>query len=90
MKSDKEFKVIECEGTPYEIGRQWGEGCKENILKSLEMQFRTMGFYRALKKDIIFNAMQFLPKVKVYDPYLLEILQGQADGAGIKFEEFLH
>lgn len=87
MKNAKEFKVIECVGTPYEIGRQWGEGCKENILKSLEMMFSMMGFYRALKKDIIFNAMQFLPKVKEYDPYLLEILQGQADGAGIKFEE---
>lgn len=26
MKKAKEFKVIECRGTPLEIGRQWGEG----------------------------------------------------------------
>lgn len=36
MKNAKEFKLIECRGTPYEIGRQWGEGCKDSILKISE------------------------------------------------------
>lgn len=26
MKNVREFKLIECGGTPYEIGLQWGEG----------------------------------------------------------------
>lgn len=36
MKNAKEFTLIKCSGTPYEIGRQWGEGCKESIIKISE------------------------------------------------------
>lgn len=28
MKNAKQLKVIECRGTPYEIGQQWGEACR--------------------------------------------------------------
>ena len=37
MKSKRVLRVIECKGTPYEIGQQYGEGCRDSILKSMEI-----------------------------------------------------
>ncbi|MCX6826898.1 MAG: C45 family autoproteolytic acyltransferase/hydrolase [candidate division Zixibacteria bacterium] len=90
MKSHKEFKLIECWGTPYEIGRQWGEGCKESILKISDNSFNVMSLmYQAPKEEVIAHAMRFLPLVQKFDPYLIEIMRGQADGAGVNFEEII-
>ncbi|PKM78147.1 MAG: hypothetical protein CVU90_03745 [Firmicutes bacterium HGW-Firmicutes-15] len=90
MKSAKEFKVIECSGTPYEIGLQWGEGCKESILKVSENAFNGMSLmYQATREEVIARAMTFLPLVQEFDPYLVEIMRGQADAAGLRFEEIL-
>lgn len=88
MKNAKEFKLIECRGTPYEIGRQWGEGCKESILKISENICNGMAvFYQASKEEVVSNAMKFLPAVQEFDPYLVEIMRGQADATGLSLEE---
>lgn len=88
MKITKQFEVIECSGTPYEIGRQWGEGCKESILKVSENICNSMAsFYQASKEEVVSNAMKFLPTVREFDPYLVEIMRGQADATGLSFEE---
>jgi len=88
MKITKQIKVIECSGTPYEIGRQWGEGCKESILKVSENIHHIMAsFYQASMEDVVSNAMKFFPAVREFDPYLVEIMQGQADATGLSFEE---
>ncbi|AJG99433.1 hypothetical protein LF65_02863 [Clostridium beijerinckii] len=88
MKNGKEFKIIECQGTPYEIGQQWGEGCKKNILKVSENIFNSMMlYYRASKEEVISNAMKFFNAVQKFDPYLIEIMRGQADATGLSLEE---
>ncbi|MTI80871.1 MAG: hypothetical protein FH758_08305 [Firmicutes bacterium] len=88
MKVAKKFQVIECKGTPYQIGLQWGEGCKESINKAMELTFGGLSYVNnTTKEDVISNALKFLPKVKNFDPDLIEMIKGQADGAGISFEE---
>ncbi len=88
MKNAKEFKLIECGGTPYEIGQQWGEGCKESILKVSENIYNSMtSYYQASKEEVISNAMKFFPAVQKFDPYLVEIMRGQADATGLSLEE---
>ena len=88
MKNDKEFKIIECQGTPYEIGWQWGEGCKESILKVSENICNSMtSYYQASKEEVISNAMKFFPAVQKFDPYLVEIMRGQADATRLSLEE---
>ena len=88
MKNAKQLKVVECRGTPYEIGQQWGEACRDSILQGLENS--TMGMsliYHASREEITSKAMRFLPLVQDFDPYQVEIMKGQARGAGVKFEE---
>ncbi|UNC91329.1 C45 family autoproteolytic acyltransferase/hydolase [Candidatus Contubernalis alkaliaceticus] len=88
MKQEKSFKVIECSGTPYEIGQQYGEACRDNIKKSLEMNlYGLSAFYNASRQDVTANTSKFLPRVRDFDPYLIEMLKGQAKGAGLNFEE---
>lgn len=88
MKQAQELKMVECGGSPYEIGRQWGEGCKESILRIAENISQSMAdFYQASKEEAVANAMKFLPVVKEYDPYLVEIMRGQAEATGLAFEE---
>lgn len=88
MKSAREFKLIECSGTPYEIGRQWGEGCKESLLKASENAFNGMSLmYQATREEVMARAMKFVPLVQEFDPYLVEIMHGQADATGLSFEE---
>ena len=88
MKTIKEFKVIECSGTPYEIGCQWGEGCNDSILKASENAFNGMSLmYQATREEVIAKALKFLPLVQKFDPYLVEIMRGQADATGLRFEE---
>ena len=88
MKSAQEFKLIECSGTPYEIGRQWGEGCKDSILRTSENAFNGISLmYQANREEVIAKAGRFLPLVQEFDPYLIEIIRGQADATGLSFEE---
>lgn len=88
MKESKAFNSIECRGTPYEIGHQYGVAGKENILKSMEMCFGVLNLiHKATKEDVVANAMKYYPIVKEFDPYLIDIIKGQADGVGVSFEE---
>lgn len=86
----KEFTLIECSGTAYEIGLQWGEGCKENLQTTTRNSLSTMASYLRLSKDrIISMAMEHLTAIAAFDPYLVEIMRGQAAGADIPFEEIV-
>lgn len=88
MKSTKEFEMVECRGTPYEIGLQCGKGCKQNISKAMELTFGGLSFLNNTTKEIIIaNTMKLLPNVKEFDPDLIDMLKGQADGASLSFEE---
>ena len=82
MKNKREFRVIECKGTPHEIGWQYGEGCRDSILKSLEINFGipTSG-YNISQEQLINSAKKYLPLVKSFDPELIEMIEGQAEGA---------
>ena len=88
MKEKKEFKVVECSGTFYEIGKQYGIDCRGNLVSSIDSLFRDIGMVRkASKEEIIATARKLLPLVESFDPELIEMLKGQADGAGITFDE---
>ncbi len=88
MKERKEYKLIECSGSFYEIGRQYGEYCRDSLIGSIDSLFSDISmFQKTGKEDIIANARKYLPLVESFDPELIETLKGQADGAGVSFDE---
>jgi isopenicillin-N N-acyltransferase like protein len=91
MKNATRLNIVECGGGPYEIGRQWGEGCRESLQHSLAMLYAGLehGPFRANKGNVWDAAVTFLGAVRNFDPYGFEVLSGQAEGSGMVLEEAL-
>lgn len=88
MKSLREFRLVECSGTPYEIGVQWGEGCRDNLVATSKISLdRMTAFLHIPMERIVAMAMEHFPYIESFDPYLVEIMKGQAKGSGLTFEE---
>ena len=45
MKDAWEFRLVECSGTPYEIGLQWGAACKDSIASSSKTSLDRMASF---------------------------------------------
>lgn len=88
MKKRKRFEIIECSGTPYEIGKQYGQAARENVLKSIDQNVEKIkSIVKTSKEEILTNAKKYLPIAEKFDPELIETLKGEADGAGATFDE---
>lgn len=88
MTESEGIRVIECSGTPYEIGRQYGEQAAESLHRSAEIMFAGMGQapYFAGRDAVAEAAQQYLPNVRIFDPEAIDWVRGLAAGAGISFE----
>jgi isopenicillin-N N-acyltransferase-like protein len=87
MKEAKRFPLVECGGTPYEIGYQIGSTCKGTLLHSLDDALGILARgYQTTMEDIIVTASKFIPQALAFDPDLMEQIKGQADAVGIPFE----
>ncbi|MFC7442517.1 C45 family autoproteolytic acyltransferase/hydolase [Laceyella putida] len=87
MEETKSLPVVECYGTPYEIGMQIGNACKGEILFSLEDSLSILARgYQTEIDHVIAEASKFIPATQAYDPELIQQLQGQADALGISFQ----
>lgn len=90
MSDSWEFRLVDCKGTAYEIGLQWGAACKDSIASSSKTNLDGMAsFLRVSREQVLAMGMEHLPFIEQYDPYLVEIMRGQAVGAGIAFEEIV-
>lgn len=82
MKERKRLTIVDCSGTPYQIGLQYGRACRKSIIRSIRMNVGGSVYNaRVGRNEILANAIQFLPAVKKFDPYLIEMLKGVAEGA---------
>lgn len=88
MKQNK-LEVIECRGTPYEIGRQYGKAARENIVKSKDLVFSSLknGIFKIPEQEVRRVSRMYLENVRAFDPEAVEWVKGIAEGAGISFEE---
>lgn len=78
------MKFIECEGTPLEMGKQYGEAARDEIVLSMELWKSWFSRY-PVRKAFVAEAAAILEQ---YAPEVLEELRGMAAAAGVP-EEFL-
>lgn len=71
------------QGTPYEIGKQFGNHCKEQVLKCI-------GYYKEVFEGVQIpweiayeRAKKYIPVIESYDRELIEEMQGIADAVGV-------
>ncbi len=94
MNQSKVLNVIECTGTPYEIGLQYGKASEAMLRRSLAMCLKTLtDFSKATLNaelstdEILSTAGNFLAMAEDFDPELIEFVKGEAEGAGMSFRE---
>ena len=79
------FPIISTEGSPYEIGYQYGSQAKALIEESAN-NYRKVFKDRGTKigwDEITALAKKFVPYVEEYDPDAIEEMKGMAEGAGV-------
>lgn len=88
MKKKKRFNIIECSGSPFEIGRHYGTACSDTLATSINTLFEEyITANNTSKEEIITTLRKYIPLVESFDPVLLETFKGQAAGAGVTLEE---
>ncbi|HHV41863.1 MAG TPA: acyl-CoA--6-aminopenicillanic acid acyl-transferase [Clostridiaceae bacterium] len=90
MINTEPFQIIECRGTPYEIGFAHGEQAKEKIrlnIREYEDMFKIssdIDWAQARKRSLY-----FVDYIRQLEPDLLEEMRGVADGAGLELADIL-
>jgi isopenicillin-N N-acyltransferase-like protein len=89
MRKPNGFNEIECRGTAYEIGLQYGKAARGNIHKALALLIAglAMSPHRANRDEILACSRKYLANVRAFDPSGIDRVRGMADGAGIGFDE---
>jgi isopenicillin-N N-acyltransferase-like protein len=97
MKVSKLLNIVECAGTPYEIGLQYGKASKAILKKNLSMCLKTLTDFAKITlntdlntDEILSIADKFLPLVVDFDSELIEFVKGEAKGAGMSFPEVFY
>ncbi len=89
MEKQSVFKMIECSGTDYEIGLQYGSAAKDNIQKALDLLISglQMDPFRADRNSVLACGRKYIENVRSFDPSGIERVRGISDGAEISFDE---
>ncbi|MDA8098214.1 MAG: C45 family autoproteolytic acyltransferase/hydrolase [Nitrospiraceae bacterium] len=89
MKKRTILPVIECFGSEYEIGRQYGEQAADHIRESVSLMCSTMIAmpYMAEKNAVLAASKAYLNNVRSFDPEALDRVKGMAEGSGMSFDE---
>jgi isopenicillin-N N-acyltransferase-like protein len=88
VKKRKRFEIIECGGTAFDIGKQYGTACRNSCITSINSMFEEYTVSnKTSKEEIITTLRKYIPLVESLDPHLLEMLKGQAEGVGVALEE---
>jgi hypothetical protein len=85
----KAAKVIECKGSPYEMGRQYAEAARGDLLRSANRFYSLfenspLGVRRSEVADL---GMRFYSNAREFDSGILAFIRGKADALGADFEE---
>jgi isopenicillin-N N-acyltransferase-like protein len=88
MTSPRTIPIIEIKGSPYERGRQQGEGARSQILRALTIYREILPQEMKMSwKDGIRESRKFLPYSEEAIPHFVEELRGIAAGANVSFED---
>lgn len=77
-------------GTSYELGRQHGEACREQIHQFLEHSYQTIGEYKKQDRATLrARAESFVPSIRGFIPDAIAEMEGIAAGANVEFAEIV-
>lgn len=84
------YPHIRVAGTPRERGRQYGEGARERVHRSVDLYRRVFAHYAGWDwGQVTAHAQAYRGPIEAVHPRYLEEMAGIADGAGLPFEDIL-
>lgn len=87
-RSSKSFPFFRFKGTHREIGKQYGEACRDLIKKHSDLAFnRLTSKINVSRQQVLDAAIEYRPFVKKYASFLDEEILGIAEGANIPLPE---
>lgn len=91
MKSQTSFTLHEFKGSWKEIGRQYGETCREEIKDMHEYWENALSVVMpdTPMETIVDKSSIFTEPIKAYAPEFMDEIEGIAEGAGISVNEVL-
>lgn len=84
------YPFYDVSGSSYELGRQHGEACREQIHRFLEHSYQTIGEYKKQDRPTLrARAESFVPSIRAFIPDVIEEMEGIAAGANVSFAEIV-
>jgi isopenicillin-N N-acyltransferase-like protein len=89
MEKRNAFRIIECAGDDYDIGRQYGEQAGEDLARCVALLLAGIEQVapEAGRDGVLERARRYLDGVRAFDPGAIERIRGMSDGARISFDE---
>lgn len=87
IDSDTTYPYVLVSGSPYEMGVQHGEQCRDRVHQFLDMILFAVVKGKVTKADVLHRTKSFRPSFERLSPNMVEEIRGLADGAGLSFEE---
>jgi isopenicillin-N N-acyltransferase-like protein len=85
-KEKRKFKVVEVNGSPYEMGFQYSAACPE-ISGMLDITYQLFGDRDKAQKITKKFIPMYLPATEKYAPEIVEEMKGMAAGAKVDFSD---
>lgn len=84
------FQIVECQGTPYEIGLAHGQQAAEKIKRNIAVYDEMFQLWSNLTWDEAKKrADKYRRHIEAEEPQLIEEMKGVADGAGVTLEDII-
>jgi isopenicillin-N N-acyltransferase-like protein len=90
MTNPFRYRELEVRGTPREMGRQIGEGAREEVRQFCEVALQRVNkFMRVSRASAMQIVMGSIPYAEEYSSEMVEELRGIAEGADVPFEDVM-
>lgn len=89
LASTDKYPYVRVSGTPYEMGVQHGEQCRDRVHRFLDIILSDAVKGKTTREDVLRRTDAFRPLFEQCSPRLMEEVRGLADGAGLSSEEAL-
>lgn len=90
MGQSERYPFFAVAGTSYELGRQHGEACREQIRRFLEHSYQSIGEQKNQDRATLrARAESFVPSIRGFIPDAIEEMEGIAAGANVSFAEIV-
>ena len=88
MTQSQSYPFFDVRGAPYELGRQHGEACREQIRSFLDHSYRSIGEYKQQDPATLrARAESFVPSIQGFIPDAIAEMKGIAAGANVSLSE---